>query len=214
MRFRCSTRSPWACHKRCIRCITACTTKANNDRRDPITGTTIDLTSSYRYAKVANEEEGILAYSLKGPVRSEIMPLIHEGVRRGRTRQIVLEFIALGLLWLVIAMLSWQNFVFFYLPMWFLGQVLNYAEGYLLHYGRDQHQYAEQRGQLLQRRVQPAVVQQRLPTRSITIGRGCIGHGCQRCAAKMLDESQRVIVPYCHVANLPALRKRGLRSVP
>jgi fatty acid desaturase len=38
-------------------------------------------------------------------------------------------------MWVVFAAIDWRYFAFFYLPSYFFGWVLSYAEGYLEHYG-------------------------------------------------------------------------------
>ena len=41
----------------------------------------------------------------------------------------------LAAFWVTMALVNWRYFVFFYLPSYYLGWVLSYAEGYLEHYG-------------------------------------------------------------------------------
>jgi fatty acid desaturase len=181
--------------------------KGNNDRRDPATGTTIDFASSYRYSKDPDVEEGFVSFSLKGPIRAEILPLVREGIRLRRTTQIALEFVALGLFWLLLAWLSWRNFAFFYLPLWFLGQVLNYAENYLEHsgashlsrldnsvscYNRFYNWIWFNNGYHQEHHYRPGVHWSQLP----------------KVRSLMLEDSKRRIVPYCHVFNLPWIQRR------
>jgi len=109
--------------------------KGNNDRRNPVTNTTVDFASSYRFSKDPNIEEDFWSFTLKSVFRAEITPLYKEGVRLRCRTQIHLEFVVLFAMWALLVWLSWKNFVFFYLPLWLIGQVLNYAENYLEHHG-------------------------------------------------------------------------------
>ena len=49
--------------------------------------------------------------------------------------QTVVETVALAVLWLTMLAVNRRYFVFFYLPSFFWGWVLSYAEGYLEHFG-------------------------------------------------------------------------------
>jgi fatty acid desaturase len=187
--------------------------RGNNDRRDPATGTTIDYASSYRYSKAPDVEEGFVSFSLKGPLRSEILPLYREGVRRGWRTQIHLEFVALGVFWLLLAWLSWKNFAFYYLPLWAFGQVLNYAENWLEHHGATHLSPLDNsascynplynwlwfnNGYHQEHHYRPGVHWSQLP----------------EVRTLMLDESRRRVVPYCHVFNHPWLYQRFVAGRP
>jgi fatty acid desaturase len=47
----------------------------------------------------------------------------------------IAETLVLAGFWGTMALVNWRYFVFFYLPSYYLGWVLSYAEGYLEHYG-------------------------------------------------------------------------------
>jgi fatty acid desaturase len=176
--------------------------KGNNDRRDPLTNSTVDFASSYRFSEDPNIEEGFWAFTLKSVFRAEITPLVVEGVRQGNKGLIIAEFIALGAFWALLIFLSWKSFVFFYLPLWFLGQVLNYAENYVEHHGvshltnldnsvscynRFYNWIWFNNGYHQEHHYRPSVHWSELPT----------------VKSLMLDDSKRRIVRFCHLANLP-----------
>ncbi|MEI6873402.1 MAG: fatty acid desaturase [Verrucomicrobiota bacterium] len=185
--------------------------KGNNDRRNPVTNTTVDFASSYRFSKDPNMEEEFWSFTLKSVFRSEITPLYKEGIRQRRTFQIHLEFIALFAMWALLIFLSWQNFVFFYLPLWFIGQVLNYAENYLEHHGATHTNRLDDsvscyspfynwiwfnNGYHQEHHYKARVHWSELP----------------KVKSLMLDESQRRVVPHCHLWNLPWIQKNNVSS--
>jgi fatty acid desaturase len=107
----------------------------DNDAKGP-DGTTRDWSSIYRYGK-GDAPEGFWPYCLLSFFRVEITPVIRVCIRHGRTHvlQTIVETIALGAFWLLMLAVNWRYFVYFYLPSFFFGWVLSYAEGYLEHYG-------------------------------------------------------------------------------
>jgi fatty acid desaturase len=62
------------------------------------------------------------------------MPVVKVAARHHDLPQLAVESVALAAFWAVMALVNWQYFVFFYLPSYYLGWVLSYAEGYLEHY--------------------------------------------------------------------------------
>ncbi len=180
--------------------------KGNNDRRNPITNTTVDYASSYRFSKDPNVEEEFWSFTLKSVFRSEVTPLYKEGVRQRRRTQIHLEFVVLFAMWALLIFLSWKNFVFFYLPLWLIGQVLNYAENYLEHHGATHTSRLDDsvscyssfynwiwfnNGYHQEHHYKARVHWADLP----------------QVKAQMLDESKRRVVEHCHLWNLPWLHK-------
>ena len=107
----------------------------DNDAKGP-DGTTRDWSSIYRYGK-GNEPEAFWKYCLASFFRVEVGPVIRTVIRHGRKHvmQTVAETIALAVFWAVLAVVNWRYFLFFYLPSYYLGWVLSYAEGYLEHFG-------------------------------------------------------------------------------
>lgn len=106
----------------------------DNDAKGP-DGTTRDWSSIYRYGK-GDAPEGFWRYCLLSFFRVEITPVIRVCIRHGRTHglQTIVETIVIGACWLALLAVNWRYFVYFYLPSFFLGWVLSYAEGYLEHY--------------------------------------------------------------------------------
>ncbi|MGH7171053.1 MAG: fatty acid desaturase family protein [Gemmataceae bacterium] len=107
----------------------------DNDAKGP-DGTTRDWSSIYRYGN-GDAPEAFWRYCLLSFFRVEITPVIRVCIRHGRTHvlQTIVETIALAAFWLTMLAIDWRYFSFFYLPSFFLGWVLSYAEGYLEHYG-------------------------------------------------------------------------------
>jgi fatty acid desaturase len=99
-------------------------------------GTTRDWSSIYRYGK-DNQPENFWKYIFISYFRVELMPVLRVVARHGwrQVVQTIVEFLALGVFWIAMAWFDWRYFVFFYLPSYYLGWVLSYAEGYLEHFG-------------------------------------------------------------------------------
>ena len=180
--------------------------KGNNDRRNPETNSTVDFASSYRFSKDPNVEEEFWSFTLKSVFRSEITPLYKEGVRQRRRGQIHREFVVLFVMWGLLVAVSWKNFVFFYLPLWLIGQVLNYAENYLEHHGATHTSRLDDsvscyspfynwiwfnNGYHQEHHYKARVHWSQLP----------------EVKPLMLDESQRRTVEHCHLWNLPWVGK-------
>lgn len=107
----------------------------DNDTKGP-DGTTRDWSSIYRYGK-DDAPEAFWRYCLLSFFRVEITPVIQVCIRHGRAYvlQAIVETIVLAAFWMTMLAVNWRYFVFFYLPSFFLGWILSYAEGYLEHYG-------------------------------------------------------------------------------
>jgi fatty acid desaturase len=107
----------------------------DNDAKGP-DGTTRDWSSIYRYGK-GRDPEAFWKYCLVSFFRVEVGPVIQTVIRHGRKHvmQTVAETIVLAAFWAAMALVNWRYFLFFYLPSYYLGWVLSYAEGYLEHYG-------------------------------------------------------------------------------
>jgi fatty acid desaturase len=108
--------------------------KYNNDAIDPLTGTTHDVTSTFRYGKNGGEE-GIVTYALLGFFRSSFSYMWNQARQKGLLPLVVAEIAALALFVAVLAVSDWRGFLFFYVPVWYLGQVGAMAENYVEHHG-------------------------------------------------------------------------------
>jgi fatty acid desaturase len=107
----------------------------DNDKKGP-NGTTRDWSSIYRHSKDDNPEP-FWRYCLFGFFRVELGPVIRTVAKHGRGQviQLGVETAAVGVFWAVMLAVNWRYFLCFYLPAYYLGWVLSYAEGYLEHYG-------------------------------------------------------------------------------
>lgn len=107
----------------------------DSDAKGP-TGTTRDWSSIYRYGK-DGRPEGFVRYCLLSFFRVEVGPVLRTAARHGRGEllQLVAETLVLGSFWATLALVNWKYFLAFYLPSYYLGWVLSYAEGYLEHFG-------------------------------------------------------------------------------
>jgi fatty acid desaturase len=107
----------------------------DNDYKGP-DGKTKDWSSIFRYGK-DNLPEAFWRYSLLGYFRAEIVLALKKVYRAGwqQVVQVLVEFLAIGAMWLAMLLYDWRFFVYFYLPSYYLGWVFIYAEGYLEHYG-------------------------------------------------------------------------------
>jgi len=107
----------------------------DNDAIGP-DGTTRDWSSIYRYGK-NGQPENFWKYILISFFRVEVGPVVQRVIRHGRAHiwQCVVETAVLAAFFVTMAVVDWRFFVYFYLPSYYLGWVLSYAEGYLEHYG-------------------------------------------------------------------------------
>jgi fatty acid desaturase len=107
----------------------------DNDAKGP-DGTTRDWSSTYRYGQ-GDQPEAFWRYCLFSFWRVEVGPVLRVVLRHGRAHvtQTVIETLALGAFWALMFAVNWRYFVFFYLPSFYLGWVISYAEGYLEHHG-------------------------------------------------------------------------------
>jgi fatty acid desaturase len=104
----------------------------DNDRKGA-DGTTRDWSSIYRHSK-DDAPEPFWRYCLLGFFRVETATVVGTAARHHHLPQLVVESVVLAGFWALLAVVNWRYFVFFYLPSYYLGWVLSYAEGYLEHY--------------------------------------------------------------------------------
>jgi fatty acid desaturase len=98
-------------------------------------GTTKDWSSIYRHGK-DNDPEPFWRYVLLSFWRVELGPVLSVVMKHGWHQMIQLgvEFAVLGAFWITMLAVNWRFFLLFYLPSYYLGWMLSYAEGYLEHY--------------------------------------------------------------------------------
>jgi fatty acid desaturase len=107
----------------------------NNDAPDPETGTTRDLSSTWRFSRWPGDEEGFLSYALLGYLRFDLSVFLDEAKKRGLLGQVVAESAAWLALLVVIGMTNPLGLVCFYLPVWYLGNAAAQGQTYLEHHG-------------------------------------------------------------------------------
>jgi fatty acid desaturase len=113
----------------------------DSDAKGP-TGSTRDWSSIYRYGE-GTAPEGFWSYTLLSFFRVEVGPVLRTAARHGHLIQTGVESAALVGFWIAMAVIDWRYFVYFYLPSYYLGWALSYAEGYLEHFGAQPgNQYA------------------------------------------------------------------------
>lgn len=106
----------------------------NNDYRGE-DGETGDFSSLYRYSSRDRVPESLWRYSLLGPLRTDFGRL-HAMARQKKLAWLVwCESAALLLFYAGLAWLDWRFFLFYFVPVSFLGQAAALAENYLEHYG-------------------------------------------------------------------------------
>jgi fatty acid desaturase len=108
--------------------------KYNNDAIDPVTGTTRDVTSTFRYGR-GGAEEAVVTYATLGFFRTSFGYMWGQARTKGLVGLVLVESAALLLFVAVLAAVNWRGVVFFYVPVWYLGQMAALAENYLEHHG-------------------------------------------------------------------------------
>jgi fatty acid desaturase len=109
--------------------------KYNNDAPNPETGTTKDLTSTWRYSPWLWREESFWSYALLGYFRSDFGFLVREVRRKGLLSWALWESAGLLALLIALGLLNPWGLLIFYLPVWYFGNAAAQAENYLEHYG-------------------------------------------------------------------------------
>jgi fatty acid desaturase len=107
----------------------------NNDAPDPKTGTTRDLSSTWRFSGRPGHEEGFLSYALLGYLRFDLSVFLGEAKKRRLLGQVVAEAAAWLALLVVIGMTNPLGLACFYLPVWYLGNAAAQGQTYLEHRG-------------------------------------------------------------------------------
>src|SRR5262249_8302728 len=113
----------------------------DNDAKDK-QGNTKDWSSIYRHSR-NGQPEPFWRYVFLSFFRVEVMPVFRVAARHRHLTQVAIETLALGAFWVAMALVNWRYLVCFYMPSYYLGWALSYAEGYLEHYGcQPGNQYA------------------------------------------------------------------------
>jgi fatty acid desaturase len=107
----------------------------NNDAPDHVTGTTKDLSSTWRHSARPGHEEGFLSYAMLGYFRVHHGFLFREAKKRRLLGRVIVETMALIALFVVFALLNPQGLALFYLPVWYLGNAMAQGQNYLEHRG-------------------------------------------------------------------------------
>ncbi len=106
----------------------------DNDAKGP-DGSTRDWSSIYRHSK-GDGPEPFWRYCLLSFWRVEVGAVLRVTARHGWKHlvQLAIETAVLAAFWVWMLCADWRYFAFFYLPSYYLGWVMSYAEGYLEHY--------------------------------------------------------------------------------
>lgn len=97
-------------------------------------GTTKDPTSTFACGKHGNHEP-VVSYCLFGLFRTDLVESCQEIVQRGGGKQLGVELGACLLGLMIYIGLSWQYFLFLFVPTFYLGWVLEHLENYYEHFG-------------------------------------------------------------------------------
>ncbi len=96
-------------------------------------GSTKDWSSIYRYGR-GDQPESFWKYIFISFFRVEVTPVVQVAARHHHLPQLAVESVALAVFWTTMLVVDWRYFVIFYLPSYYVGWVLSYAEGYLEHF--------------------------------------------------------------------------------
>jgi fatty acid desaturase len=107
----------------------------NNDLPDPANGKAKDFSSTWQHGDPPVREEPFLKYALLGYFRTDFQKLLATAKKKNLSKLVALEYVALALLIVVLLLTNWQGVIYFYLPVWLLGNIAAVAENYLEHYG-------------------------------------------------------------------------------
>ncbi len=109
----------------------------NNDFRNPETNETGDWSSLYRWSKKPGVPENIFIYSIMGPLRVDYVTLWKNAHKKNIGMLVWWEHAAMLGFYVSLALINWQFVLFYFLPVFFVGQALALTENYLEHYGAD-----------------------------------------------------------------------------
>lgn len=95
-----------------------------------------DPSSIYDYSSAPGKPEPIVSYALYGLLRINVR-VAYAKLSKSFTARRWAEVATLFGFWIALAAWDPKTFLYYYLPVWYLGQVSAYAENYLEHYGAD-----------------------------------------------------------------------------
>jgi len=107
--------------------------KYNNDAKDAA-GTTQDQSSTYRCSRSPTSEESIITYALLGPFRTDVWRFSQDARKHQRGALLLVETLWFVLFATVLGVLNPRGLLWFFLPVWYFGQVAALAENYLEHH--------------------------------------------------------------------------------
>ncbi len=105
----------------------------NNDRQGP-DGCTLDPTSLFAYGQ-NGEPESLLSYCFLGPLRIDLSEYLDEIRRNNDTDQFIVELMACGFSIVAFFIVCWQYALCIWLPVMYVGWVLEHIENYYEHFG-------------------------------------------------------------------------------
>lgn len=97
-------------------------------------GQTQDPTSLFAYGK-NGQPEPLIPYCLLGPFRSNLLDSFRAIKRKGEAAQLYVELLTCVIGCAVYLTLSWQYFLFLFIPIFYAGWVLEHLENYYEHFG-------------------------------------------------------------------------------
>lgn len=113
-----------------------------NDRQDA-SGRTQDWSSIFAYGK-RDQPEPVLAYCALAIFRDDVPASFHQAKRQQELIPLSLELAASCLAAIAFLLISWQFFLLFFLPVFYIGWFLTYLSNYYEHYGATpENRYAD-----------------------------------------------------------------------
>lgn len=103
------------------------------DNRAPSGGDEGDLSSLYRYSKLAGQPEPFLRYVLLSPLRADVFLYARLAIQHGKLGRLLLDIAAVLAVMALVAWRSPSYFIVYYVPLVYFGHVVTYAEGYFEH---------------------------------------------------------------------------------
>ncbi|MDP7035025.1 MAG: fatty acid desaturase [Planctomycetota bacterium] len=114
----------------------------NNDPVD-LSGQTQDNSSTFAYGR-EGKHESVIPYSALGLFRPSTTQAYLEAQKKGQLPQFFFELLMSLSGLSIMTWLSWQFFLFFYVPTFYFGWFLAHMENYYEHYGANPHsRYAD-----------------------------------------------------------------------